>query len=328
VPILPAVRLTLGLALGGIAAAVPAAAYSQAYPAREIRIIVPFPPGGQQDTMARLLGQHLTGPLGKNVLVENRPGAGGLIGAEAAARSAPDGYTVFMGSASTLCIQPALNAKLPYTPSRDFVPVTLLAHSPHVLAVHPQVPANTVTEFVAYAKAQAKPLAFASVGSGTPHHLAAEIFKNMTGLNMVHIPYKGTAPAVVDLISGQVQFMSVELPSAQAHIRGGKMRALGLAASSRTVLMPELPTVAESGLPGFEISSWSGIVAPAGMPRASIDRLSAEINKALATPEMKDGLAKMGAAPLGGTADDFSAYLRKETVMWSKAVKDSGVKVE
>ena len=304
--------------------------YAQAgsYPTKPIRLVVPFPPGGATDILARAIGQRFSEVLGQPVIVDNRPGAGGNIGSELVAKAAPDGYTLLMGTVGTHAINPSLYAKMPYDHVKDFAPVILVAGVPNVLVVHPSVPARTVGEFIAYAKANPGKLNFASSGSGTSIHLAGELFKVMAGVQMTHIPYKGSAPAIQDLLGGQVQLMFDNLPSALPQIKAGKLRALAVTSANRTPALPDVPTVAEAGLAGFEASSWFGVLAPAGTPPATIARLNAEGVKWLATPEAKERMHNLGANAAGGTPEDFAAHIRAETVKWARVVKDSGAKAE
>jgi tripartite-type tricarboxylate transporter receptor subunit TctC len=262
------------------------------------------------------------------VVVDNRPGAGGNIGSDIVAKSAPDGYTLLMGTVGTHAINASLYPSMPYDHIKDFAPVILVAAVPNVMVVHPSVPATTVKEFIAYAKANPGKVNFASSGNGTSIHLSGELFKVMAGVQMTHVPYKGSAPAISDLMGGQVQVMFDNLPPSLPHIKAGKLRALAVTSAKRAPALPELPTIAEAGLPGFEASSWFGVLAPAGTPPAIIGRLNAEIAKWLATAEAKDKLLALGADAAGGTPEDFAAHIRAETAKWAKVVKDSGAKAE
>lgn len=311
-----------------ILAVLPSLASAQTYPNREIHLVVPFPPGGAVDILARAVGQKISEALGRSVVIDNRAGAGGAVGSAYAAKAQPDGYTLLMGSTSSISINPAINPKLPYQPTRDFTPVSLVAYVPHLLSVAPTVPSKNITEFVQYAKAQPKPPAFASAGPGSPHHLAGEIFKSMSGIDMLHVPYKGTGPGLVDLMSGQVQFMSVEMVAAMPHVQAGKLKVLGIAAPQRSALAPDIPTVAEAGLPGFEITSWYGVFAPAGTPQEIVALLAKTINNALQSPEMQASLAKMGATPGGGTAQSFAEHVKRENEKWSTAAKKANVTLD
>jgi tripartite-type tricarboxylate transporter receptor subunit TctC len=310
-------------------AAVAALAHAQSpYPSKPIRLVVPFPAGGTTDILARAVAQRLTETMGQPVVVDNRPGAGGNIGAELVAKSAPDGYTLLMGTVGTHAINASLYAKMPYDHVRDFAPVILVAGVPNVLVVHPALPVNSVQELIAYGKANPGKLNFASSGNGTSIHLSAELFKTMTGVQMAHVPYKGSAPALVDLAGGQVQLMFDNLPSALALIKGGKLKALAVTSAQRSTALPDVPTVAESGLPGFEASSWFGLLAPAGTPKDIITKLNGEVAKWLATPEAKEKLAAQGAIPFGLPPDEFARHIAAETVKWQKVVKDSGAKID
>jgi len=315
------------LAMLAVAALSPLAG-AQSYPAKPIRLIVPFPPGGAVDAIGRIIGQQLGKSFGHNVIIDNRGGAAGAIASEIAARAPADGYTLLVGSTSTISINPALRSTLAYNPQRDFVPVSVVGFVPHVLLVNPSVPAANVTAFVAFAKSQQKPVTYASVGAGSPHHLAGEIFKGMTGIDMVHVPYTGSGPALIGLMGGQVQFLSLDMPAALPQLGTGRVKALGIAAAKRDPLVPDLPTVAESGLPGFEISGWYGIFAPIKTPKAIVTKLSAEINRLLATPETRASLAKIGVNVLGGSPEEVAAFIRREDAKWTKAIRDSGTKIE
>jgi tripartite-type tricarboxylate transporter receptor subunit TctC len=315
-------------ALGASLALVAVWASAQTYPVKPIRIVVPFPPGGATDILARDVAQKLTEAWGQQVIVDNRPGAGGNIGSELVAHSAPDGYTLEMGTVGTHAINASLSAKMPYDHVKDFAPVILVAGVPNVLVVNNAVPANSVAELIAYAKANPGKLNFASSGNGTSIHLSGELFKVMAGVQMTHIPYKGSAPALQDLLGGQVQLMFDNLPPSLPQIKAGKVRALAVTSLTRAPALPDVPTVAESGLPGFEASSWFGILAPAGTPPAIVAKLNAEIAKWLATPEAKEQLAKQGANAAGGTPEDFAKHIAAETAKWAKVVKDSGAKID
>ena len=315
-------------ALGALLALVATAASAQTYPTKPIRLVVPFPPGGATDILARDVAQKLTEAWGQQVIVDNRPGAGGNIGSELVAKSAPDGYTLEMGTVGTHAINASLYAKMPYDHVKDFVPVILVAGVPNVLVVNPAVPANSVAELIAYAKANPGKLNFASSGNGTSIHLSGELFKFMAGVQMTHVPYKGSAPALQDLIAGQVQLMFDNLPPSLPQIKAGKLRALAVTSLARAPALPDVPTMAEAGLPGYEASSWFGVLAPAGTPPAIVTKLNAEIAKWLATPEAKEKLSKQGANAAGGTPEDFAKHIAAETAKWAKVVKDSGAKID
>ncbi len=320
--------LMLLLAATALAATAPTNAQRTAYPARPVRLVVPFPAGGTTDILARAVGQKLSEAWEQPVIVDNRPGAAGNIGSELVARSAPDGYTLLMGTVGTHAINASLYAKMPYDNVKDFVPVILVAGVPNVLVVNPALPANSVQELIAYAKANPGKLNFASSGSGTSIHLSGELFKTMTGVQMTHVPYKGSAPALQDLAGGQVQLMFDNLPSALALIKAGKLRALAVTSTTRAAAIPDVPTVAESGLPGFEASSWFGILAPAGTPAPIVAKINADVAKWLASAEGKEKLLSQGANAAGGTPEDFAKHIQAETVKWAKVVKESGAKVD
>ena len=315
-------------ALGLLLAVVAGGAWAQAYPVKPIRLVVPFPPGGATDILARAVAQKLTDAWGQSVIVDNRPGAGGNIGSELVAKAAPDGYTLELGTVGTHAINASLYSKMPYDHVRDFAPVILVAGVPNVLVVNPGLPVNSVQELIAYAKANPGKLNFASSGSGTSIHLAGELFKVMAGVQMTHVPYKGSSPALQDLLGGQVQLMFDNLPPSLPHIKAGKLRALGVTSATRAPALPDVPTIAESGLPGFEASSWFGVLAPAGTPPAIIAKLNAEIAKWLDTPEAKEKMLTLGANAAGGTPEDFAKHIAAETAKWAKVVKESGAKVD
>jgi tripartite-type tricarboxylate transporter receptor subunit TctC len=319
-------------ALCALAAAVIATgAFAQApaaYPTHPVRIVVPFPAGGTTDILARAVAQRFSEAFGQPFVVDNRPGAGGNIGAELVAKSAPDGYTLLMGTVGTHAINPSLYTNMPYDHVKDFAPVFLAAGVPNVLEVNPSLPVHSVAELVAYAKANPGKLNFASSGSGTSIHLSGELFRTMTGVTMQHVPYKGSAPALQDLVGGQVQLMFDNLPSSMALIKAGKLRALAVTSAHRSAALPDLPTIAESGYPAFEASSWFGLLAPAGTPAAIVNKLNAEGNQWLASADAKDKLLAQGAIAAGGSPEDFARHITAETAKWAKVVKASGAKVE
>ena len=314
--------------IAAFALGAPASAQTPAYPTKPIRLVVPFPAGGATDILAREVAKHLTETWGQSVVVDNRPGAGGNIGSELVAKAPPDGYTLEMGTVGTHAINASLYAKMPYDHVKDFVPVILVAGVPNVLVVNPSVPVNSVQELIAYAKANPGKLNFASSGAGTSIHLSGELFKVMAGVQMMHVPYKGSAPALQDLIGGQVQLMFDNLPPSLPQIKAGKLRALAVTSATRAPALPDTPTIAEAGLPGFEASSWFGVLAPAGTPPAIVAKLNAEIAKWLGSPEAKEKLAGVGANIAGGTPDDFARHIQAETAKWAKVVKESGAKVD
>jgi tripartite-type tricarboxylate transporter receptor subunit TctC len=317
-------RWALALAMACIAPL----AFAQAYPNHTIRLVVPFPAGGTTDILARDVAKKLTDAMGQPVVVDNRPGAGGNIGADLVAKSPPDGYTLLMGTVGTHAINPSLYAKMPYDHVKDFLPVVLVAGVPNVLVVNPSVPINSVADLIKLAKAKPGSINFASSGSGTSIHLSGELFKTMAGVDMTHVPYKGSSPALTDLMGGQVQIMFDNLPSSLALIKAGKLRAVAVTSLKRAPALPDVPTIAESGLPGFEASSWFGVLAPAGTPAPIVARLNAEVNKWLQSPEGKEQLLAQGAEVAGGSPEQFVAHIRAETDKWAKVVKASGAKVD
>ena len=300
---------------------------ADAYPAKSVRFIVPFPPGGPVDTTARAFTGKLTEYWGQTAIVENRAGAGGLVGAEAALNSPADGYTVFVCSIHH-SVLPSLNPKLSYDIEKDFVPVTFAAKFPIILVAHQSVPVKNVAELVAYAKKNPGKLSFGSSGNGGGTHLAGELFKTMAGVDLLHVPYRGSAPAMSDLLGGQVQLMFADAPSALPHIKSGRLRALGVGNPTRSALAPEIPTIAESGLRGYESYSWAGVVIAAATPRDIVVKLNADIVKALNDPTVKQRLLDAGAEANPGTPEQFAKFLRAEIVKYTKVVKDANVKVD
>ena len=317
-------RIAAGLATSLLATA----ALAQSYPAKPIRLIVPFAAGGGNDNVARLVGKHLSDNLGQQLVIDNRPGAGGVLGAELAAKAVPDGYTLFLGGVGSHAVNPNLNVSLPYDPIRDFAPVALLAQAPLVLVVHPSVPADSITAFVALARSRPGQLNYASNGNGSSSHLAAVMFDSMTGVDMVHVPYKGLSPALTDLLSGRVQLMFSSVVAILPHIKAGKLRGLAVTGSRRLASMPNLPTIAESGLPGYEASSWYGVLAPAGTPREIVARLNAELVKALEQPEVRTSLLAEGAEPIGGSPEQFAAHIRSEMERLGKMIREAKIRPE
>ena len=315
-------------ALAAFTACIASGAFAQPYPNHAIRLVVPFPAGGTTDILARDVAKKLTDTFGQSVVVDNRPGAGGNIGADLVAKAPPDGYTLLMGTVGTHAINPSLYAKMTYDHVKDFAPVVLVAGVPNVLVVNPSVPVNSVADLIKLAKSKPGAINFASSGSGTSIHLSGELFKTMTGVDMTHVPYKGSAPALQDLMGGQVQVMFDNLPSSLALIKAGKLRAVAVTSLKRSPALPDVPTVAESGVPGFEASSWFGILAPAGTPAPIVAKLNAEVNKWLQSPEGKDQLLAQGAEVAGGSPEQFAAHIRAETDKWAKVVKASGAKVD
>jgi len=308
-------------------AAVPFAA-AQAYPAKPIRLVVPFPPGGPLDVIARTIGQKATEDWGQPVIVDNRPGAGGDIGADIVAKSAPDGYTIVMGALSTHAVNVTLYGNLPYDPIKDFAPIGLVAITPNVLVLNPNVPATSVQELIRYAKANPGKLSFGSGSNGSAGHLAGELFKVDAGVDMVHVPYKGGAPAMQDLLAGQIQLMFDNLANSMPQVKAGKLKALAVTTAKRSSLVPDLPTLTEAGVPNFDIYTWFGLLAPAGTPKDIIAKWNAELVKILGTPEVKERLLAQGAEPAPGTPEQFAALIKSEIPKYAKIVKDSGAKVD
>jgi tripartite-type tricarboxylate transporter receptor subunit TctC len=317
-------RLIIALVAAG---AFTAAASSQTYPSRPVRLVIPFPPGGPADIFGRLIAFKLTDALREQVVVDNRGGGNGNIGAEFVARSAPDGYTLML-LPSALAANASLYAKLPYSLVGDFTGVASLGTFPLLLVTHPSVPAKTVPELIALAKAKPGELNFASAGSGGGAHLAAELFSRSAGISMVHVPYKGTGPAVLGVLGGQVSLMFASVPSVIQHVRGGKLNALAVTSVQRSPAAPELPTVSEQGLPGYDVVSWFGIVAPAGTPADIVKRLNEDVRRALVVPEFQERLKDEGGRSLAMTPEEFTAFIRSEAARWAKIVRDVGAKLD
>ena len=306
----------------------PSMAGAQAYPSRPVKLVVPFPPGGSLDFTGRLVAQRLTELWGQSVVVENRPGAGGNIGADVVAKSPPDGYTVLLGALSTHAVNPNLYAKMPYDAVRDFAPITLLATTPNVLVVNAATPVNNVKEFIAWTKANPGKLAFGSGSNGSAGHLAGELYKVETGTDAVHIPFKGGAPATQALLAGDTQFMFDNLANAMAQVKAGKLKALAVTTAERSKLVPELPTLSEAGLPGFDISTWYGLFAPAGTPSAVIAKWNADVTKILTSPDVRAKLMAEGAEPAPDTPEQFAQFISRELAKYAKIIKASGAKVD
>ena len=307
--------------------AFPALASAQTYPQKPIRFILPFPPGGGTDTLGRIVGQKLGESLGQQVVIDNRPGAGANIGAELAAKSPPDGYTIFMGNVAHT-INESLYSKLNYDLVRDFAPVTMLGLTANIVVVHPSVPAKSLKELIALAKARPGELNYASSGSGSSSHLAGELFKNMAHINMTHIPYKGGGPAVVNLISGEASVGFATMPSALPHVKAGKLRALAVTTSQRSQAAPDLPTVAEAGVPGYEASTWYCLLLPAGTPHDIVARLNTEMVKVLGHADVKNRLTGLGYEITTTTPEQLAAHIRSEIAKWGKVVKATGIHVD
>lgn len=303
------------------------AAAQTSYPNKPIRFVVPYPPGGFTDILARIVGQKLTESWAQPVMIENRGGGGSTIGTDIVAKAPPDGYTILM-VAPDLAINPGLYLKLPYDTVKDFAPVTLVAWGPMVLVVHPSLSAHSVKELIALAKSEPHPLNYASGGNGTGGHLAMELFKTMAGVNMVHVPYKGIGPASNDLLGGQVSLMFLQMAVARPLILAGKLRALAVAGGQRSQAMPELPTVAEAGLPGFDVNPWFGIITRAETPKDIVAKLSTEIGKIMRLPEVKERLSSQGGEPVTDTPEEFATFIKAEIVKWTKVIKESGARVD
>jgi len=314
--------------LAALLCTLPFAASAQKYPDKPVHFVVPYPPGGPLDTIARLLGQKVSERIGQPVIVENKPGAGGNIGADSVAKSAPDGYTILMGAVATHAINPSLYAKIPYDPVKDFAPITLIGVTPNVLVVNASIPAKDVKEFIAYAKANPGKLNYGSGSTGSAGHLAGELFNSMAGVEMAHIPYKGAAPAMQDLLGGQIQLMFDNMASALPQVKSGKIRALAVTTPKRASGAPELPTIAEAGLPGFDISTWFGLFAPANTPKDIVAKLHDEFVRALTLPEVKERFAALGVEPAGNKPEEFAAYIKSEAAKYANVVKKSGAKVD
>jgi tripartite-type tricarboxylate transporter receptor subunit TctC len=303
-------------------------AHAQNYPTKPVRIVVPFAPGGGGDLVARTVAVKLTESLGQPVVVDNRAGAAGSIGAEIAARSPPDGHTLLLGSNGPLAINPSLYAKLPYDAARDFAPVSLVTIMPFVLVVHPALPVRSVKELIALARSRPGELNYGSPGNGSSTHLANELLKSMTGMKIAHVPYKGVAPAATDLISGQIQMMSGDLSTLVPHIRSGRMRALAVTSSRRSAMLPDTPTVAESGVPGYEASGWFGVLVPAGTPPYIVQRLNSAMLKGLAAADARERLAAFGGEVAPGTPEQLATHIRTEGAKWGKLIRALGLKPE
>jgi tripartite-type tricarboxylate transporter receptor subunit TctC len=316
------------LAVAALGALAPGLAWPQAYPAKPVRLIVPFPPGGSTDIVARIVAQKLGDRLGQQVVVENRGGAGGTIGTEVVARATPDGYTLGVASTSTHAVAPSVYTKLGYDPVKDFAPVSLVAVSPYLLVVHPDVQVKSLQEFVAYVKARPGKLNYASAGTGSTTHLAMEMLKSAAGLYIVHIPYNGNGPAGTAVIAGQVEALFGSLPAVLPHAKSGRVRPIAVGTPKRSPSLPDVPTVAESGFPGFDASLWLAIMAPAGAPPAVVDRLHKEIVAVIGSPDAADALAKAGAEPISSTPAELAGMVKDGVGKYAKIVKQAGIKTE
>ena len=299
---------------------------AQTWPGKPIRLVTPYPPGGTTDILSRLFAQRME--LGQPIIIEARPGAGGNVGTEQVARSAPDGYTLLMGASGPLAINASLFRRLPYDPAKDLSPIVLVASVPLVLVVHPSLPVSSVRELIALLKANPDKYSYASAGTGTPQHLSAELFKSMTGTRMTHIPYKGSGPAVNDLVGGQVPISFESMIAVLPQVQAGRLRAVAVTSLRRSPTVPDLPSMAEAGVAGYESIAWYGVVGPAGMPKAIVERVNHEMRRVLGETEMKARLFAMGSASVHGTPEQFGAFIRAEIQKWAKVVKESGAKVD
>lgn len=327
-PATASIRTISGIILGLLLTLTAAGTLGQAYPAKAIRIIVPYTPGGTSDILARSIGQKLNQAWGQPVVVENRAGANGNIGANMVARAAADGYTLLLADVGALAISPSVFPDLPFDPAKDFAPVVLISYSPHVLGVHPSIPAKSVRELIDLAKSRPGQLNFATAGVGSAPHLAGIEFALRAGIQWTYIPYQGGSAAVIDVVAGHADVLFNGMLPVVPHLKGGKMRALAVSSVKRITAAPEIPTVAESGLPGFETGSWQGMLAPAGTPREIIDRLNAEIRRILATPELKKQLADQGTEVRAGPPEELGRFIQTEIPRWAAVVKKSGVTVD
>ncbi len=300
---------------------------ADAYPAKPIRWVIPYPPGGPVDVVARPVAQKLTETWGQAIVLDARPGAGTIIGTELVAKSAPDGYTLLL-TAAQHAVVPSVYSKLPFDTAKDFTPVSQFVSGPFVLAVHPSVPAKTVRELIAFAKPRAGQILYASAGSGSVNHLSGELFKTMARVDIVHVPYKGGAPATIDLVGGHVAMMFHSIVGVIPYVKTGRLRALAVTTPKRSVLVPDIPTMVEAGLPGFEVETWYGALGPAGLPRDIVDKLSRELDRILKLPEMSERLQSQGVEPVGGAPEQFGARIASDIAKWAKVAKESGARAD
>lgn len=320
------IRSTLYIVLAAAAAVQPAAA--QSYPSKTVRLIIPYPPGGGTDTIMRPFAERLGQRLGQQVLVDNRGGAGGAIGMEAAKNADPDGYTIVAALTAQLAVNPFLYRKLPYDPVKDFAPITLFADGPYVLVVHPSLPVHSVKELIALAKKHPNEIAYASSGNGSGGHLAAEMLKSLAGIKMLHVPYKGGGPALTALLSGEVQVLFSTYAAGRGHIAAGRIRALGVTTARRPKAIPDIPTIAEAGVPGYDSGVWYALLAPAGTPKAIIDRLNRETLAVLHDPKFNKMLVSRAITPIGSTPEKLASYIKSEMAKWAKVVKEANIHID
>jgi tripartite-type tricarboxylate transporter receptor subunit TctC len=316
------------LCIAAVAGSSADSALGQSYPNKTVRIVVAQAPGAQSDLFTRLLGQKLSESLGQPVISDPRPGAGGMVGADVAARAAPDGYTLLMGTNSTHGSNPVLYKKLPYDPIKDFAPITLTLGTPYVLTVHPSLPVTTLKQLIAFAKSRPAQLNYASAGNGSTHHLCGELLKSMAGIDIVHVPYKGGPPATAAVLGGEMSMHFSSVSALHMHIKSGKLKGLGVTTAKRSTLLPEVPTISEAALPGFEMLSWFGLLAPAATPRAIINRLNMETIKALSAPDMQSTIAAQGSEIMSGSPEQFADYIKVEIARIEKIAKAAGIKAE
>ena len=311
-----------------LVAGVPSPAAAQSYPAKPIRFVVPYAPGGTSDILSRLISQKMSEKWGQQVIVDNRAGVGGAIGAELAARAAPDGYTIVMGVVANMALSPGLMPQLKYDPNRDFEPITLIATVPIMIASHPSLPVRRVADLIALAKRKPGAINFASSGTGGLPHLSGELFKRLAGIDLVHVPYKGSAQAVTDTMAGQVQMIFDLMPSTLPHVKQGRLRGIAVCSKTRSNAAPDIPTVIESGLPDYEVTSWFGVLAPAKTPKDIVAQLHAEIGRIIALPDVSQQFAIQGAEPLGSTPEQFRQLIREDITRWSEVIRTAGARIE
>jgi tripartite-type tricarboxylate transporter receptor subunit TctC len=321
-------RLRTIVLLGALASIAVHDAAAQDYPVKSVRLVIPFAPGGSNDILGRLIAARLGETLGQQVVADNRPGAGGSIGAELAAKAAPDGYTLVIGHIGTLAVNPTLYRKLGYNPVTDFQPISLIAKVPNIMVVHPSLPVKSVKDLIALAKGKPGALVYGSGGSGGAGHLATEYFKLMAKIELVHVPYKGTGPALIDLLAGQTQLVFAGVPGIVTHVRSGRLRPLGVSTVSRLAVFPDVPTIAEAGVPGYEATQWYGILAPAGTPRTVVDKLNREIVTGLKSKQLHERLVADGSEPFSSTPEEFASFIKMEIARWAPVIKTAGIRAE